>query len=98
MPHFIGDFLSERMYSGALDTIHPSGSNVCCRFVDVTPAWQEKGEDGKSWIVSEFFYSFILVLMFFFQNRREARTVIEICKKYKSERREYRSKALIFLV
>jgi hypothetical protein len=53
MPHFVGNFLSERMYNGALGTIHGNGSNVCCRFVDV-PGWQEKGEDGKSWIVSEF--------------------------------------------
>ena len=55
MPHFIGDFLSDRMYNQALGTTHPSGSNVCCRFVDVTPSWQEKGEDGKSWIVSQYF-------------------------------------------
>lgn len=54
MPHFIGNFLSERMYDSALGTIHPNGSNVCCRFVDVTPGRQEKGEDGNSWIVSEF--------------------------------------------
>jgi superfamily I DNA and/or RNA helicase len=27
-----------------------------------------------------------------FQNRKEARTIIEICRKYKLERREYRSK------
>ncbi|KAF9649274.1 hypothetical protein BDM02DRAFT_3095010, partial [Thelephora ganbajun] len=73
MPHFIGNFLSERMYDNALGTIHANGSNICCRFVNVTPAWQEKGEDGKSWI-----------------NRNEARTVIEICKKYKSERRQFR--------
>ena len=55
MPHFIGNFLSERMYNTALGTKHANGSNICCRFVDVTPAWQEKGEDGKSWIVSDFF-------------------------------------------
>lgn len=54
MPHFVGNFLSERMYENALGTIHANGSNVCCRFVDV-PGWQEKGEDGKSWIVSEIF-------------------------------------------
>lgn len=34
---------------------------------------------------------------YIFQNVKEARTVIEICKKYKSERREYRSDPLIFL-
>jgi len=73
MPHFIGNFLSERMYDNALGTKHPNGSKICCRFVDVTPAWQEKGEDGKSWI-----------------NRKEARTIIEICRKYKTDRREYR--------
>ena len=55
MPHFIGDFLSERMYNSALGTIHANGSNVCCRFVDVTPSWQERGADGKSWVVSVFF-------------------------------------------
>lgn len=54
MPHFVGNFLSERMYSNALGTIHGNGSNVCCRFVDVVRGWQEKGEDGKSWIVSQF--------------------------------------------
>ena len=52
MPHFIGNFLSERMYDSALGTVHANGSNVCCRFVDVTPSYQQKGEDGKSWIVS----------------------------------------------
>ena len=52
MPHFIGNFLSERMYNNDLGTVHANGSNVCCRFVDV-PSYQEKGEDGKSWIVSE---------------------------------------------
>lgn len=52
MPHFVGNFLSERMYGGALGTKHANGSNVCCRFVDVTPSWQARGEDGKSWIVS----------------------------------------------
>lgn len=96
MPHFIGNFLSERMYNNALGTKHANGSNVCCRFVDVTPSWQEKGEDGKSWIVSEClqFFDFILIsfcLSFFSQNRKEAKTIIEICKKYKSERRQYRS-------
>jgi len=73
MPHFIGKFLSERMYNNALGTIHANGSNVCCRFVDVAYGRQEKAEDGNSWI-----------------NHKEARTIIEICKKYKSERREYR--------
>jgi len=53
MPHFIGNFLSERMYGGALKTLHAIGSNVCCRFVDVTPSYQQKGEDGLSWIVSK---------------------------------------------
>ena len=53
MPHFVGNFLSERMYDGALGTVHAIGSNVCCRFVDVTPSYQQKGEDGKSWIVSK---------------------------------------------
>lgn len=73
MPHFVGNFLSERMYGGALGTKHANGSNVCCRFVDVTPSRQAKGEDGKSWI-----------------NVKEAEAIIEICKKYKSERRQYR--------
>ena len=53
MPHFVGNFLSERMYNNALGTKHRNGSNVCCRFVDVTPSWQSKGEDGKSWVVSD---------------------------------------------
>ena len=53
MPHFIGNFLSERMYDDALGTTHANGSNVCCRFVDVATGWQEKGEDGNSWIVSK---------------------------------------------
>jgi len=73
VPHFIGNFLSNRMYGGALNTSHASGSNVCCRFVDVYTGWQERGEDGKSWI-----------------NRKEAMVIIEICKKYKAERRQYR--------
>jgi len=73
MPHFVGDFLSERMYDSALATTHANGSNICCRFVDVTPSWQDKGEDGKSWI-----------------NINEALTIIEICKKYKRERRQFR--------
>lgn len=55
MPHFVGNFLSERMYDNALGTKHPIGSNICCRFVDVTSSRQERGEDGKSWIVSEYF-------------------------------------------
>lgn len=54
MPHFIGNFLSERMYNNALGTIHANGSNVCCRFVDVAYGRQEKAEDGNSWIVSGF--------------------------------------------
>lgn len=98
MPHFVGNFLSERMYNNSLGTIHANGSNVCCRFVDVTPAWQEKGEDGKSWIVSE--YIFVLqfwLTLIIFKNRKEAKTIIEICKKYASERRGYRSKGLLFL-
>ena len=96
MPHFIGDFLSERMYNSALATTHGNGSNVCCRFVDVTPSWQEKGEDGKSWIVSEkpqLFFPFYP--NYISQNINEALTIIEICKKYKHERRQYRSNVLI---
>ena len=59
MPHFIGNFLSERMYNSALQTTHANGSNVCCRFVNVTPSYQQKGEDGNSWIVSGKFSSIL---------------------------------------
>jgi hypothetical protein len=98
MPHFVGDFLSERMYDSALATTHANGSNICCRFVDVTPSWQDKGEDGKSWIVSNKFQLFFLFRPnHIFQNINEALTIIEICKKYKRERRQFRSKVSISL-
>ena len=32
-----------------------------------------------------------------FQNKKEARTIIEICRKYKTDRREYRSEVLVLL-
>lgn len=32
-----------------------------------------------------------------FQNSKEARTIIEICRKYKTDRKEYRSEVLVLL-
>lgn len=77
MPHFVGNFLSERMYDNALGTKHPIGSNICCRFVDVTSSRQERGEDGKSWIVSEYFsfFCFILILIPFRTARRQGQSL-----------------------
>ena len=78
MPHFVGKFLSERMYNNALGTIHASGSNVCCRFVDVTPSHQRRGEDGKSWIVSNILFPYLrlsLTLIFLRMCRKQRQSL-----------------------
>ncbi|KIJ32688.1 hypothetical protein M422DRAFT_126185, partial [Sphaerobolus stellatus SS14] len=80
MPTPIGEFISQHIYEGRLQSEHPIEANTCLAFVQ---ADGEEAKAGTSRIVSDHFsLRSLYIYLPFLKNMKEVQTVIHLVRHY----------------